>query len=174
MRKLFIILSTIFIVTTGCGDDDLVVYEVVETKVDNATFFFGEWKSLKKSFIYGSELTINKDGSFNFSYGACESGGYSIGRWEIENNEIILNSDSIDECLSLSEFGVYWVEIISDTTIYKKPKSTIDGCEPNIIYEDYVWFSNERFKITNDTIIHLNPKDTVELECQDKFYRLKK
>jgi len=155
---------------SGCVDDSTII-EDIEVKKDVGAQFYGEWKSVKKSFIYGSILTINKDSTFGFSYGACEMSGNSVGNWTVIGDELILNSTEEKECLYIIEFGIYGLEVIGEETIFPPRKTTNEGCDPQFSSEEYVLFSDESFVLSNDTLIHTNPKDSIDIESNDKFFK---
>ena len=167
----YLILIIVASAAVGCQDDSDNVIVEGEEKVMSP--YVGDWDS-KGGRMYTSSLIIKEDNTFSFLYGACQMSGYSFGKWKMNGDEIILNSviDS-NECLFASDFLNSTIIITKDSIIEKKVKTTIEGCSPVGVDEEYVLLKNERFNISGDTLIHLNTieKDYFNPQSHYKFSR---
>lgn len=165
----YIIICFIFI---ACNNQT----EIKQIKLKKAmNYFIGNWESTERCYPYKGFLLINKNGSFNFNYGACMASGVSEGKWELKDNIIILNSIKTDSCLYLSYFDVdciLEVEFVDEEDFIQNYsiETTIKDCEPKY-YEDYVLFNNEEFYISNDTLVHISKKKTCP-EIKNDFTRI--
>ena len=170
MKNLLIILF-VGVIAFGCGDNS--ENTIVEKDEKTTSPYFGHWDS-KGRRMYTSSLVINEDSTFHFSYGACQMSGFSFGKWTANGDEIVLNSiiDS-SECLFASEFLNNNIIIVEDSIIEPELKTTINDCSPVSIDEEYILFNNERFKISDDTLIHKNSieRDDFDPTSHYKFSR---
>ena len=64
--------------------------------------------------FYGKSLTLMKDGAFNFSYHGCsQSNGNISGKWEIEDNTLVLTHDDPYNILD-SIYQIVGNQLLSD------------------------------------------------------------
>lgn len=139
-----------------------------DEQTDNADLFLGDWKSVKRDIPYSAELTINKDNTFNFFYGACLFRGFSIGQWTLSDSILTLNSFPADTCLFLRVFGIDCIAV--DQIEEFKPKPTIEDCIPENTSE-YVLFQGVEFQLIGDTLKHIFTEEKLYPEIRNDYYR---
>ena len=110
----------------------------------------GIWESLGTYHL--ERPKINADSSFQYDFGACMTHGISEGFWQLDGDELVLNSDD-DSCKYTSEFGVDCIPIDSaDSKLANRTLSKSDCASKSSDY--FVLFNNDRFQIVKDTLIH--------------------
>ena len=139
-----------------------------DEQIENADMFFGDWKSVKRMTPYRAELTINKDSTFQYVYGASLLRGFSNGYWTLSDSILTLNSFSADTCLFLRVFGIDCITV--DQIEEFKPKTTIEDCIPENTSE-YVLFQGVEFQLIGDTLKHIFTEEKLCPEIRNDFYR---
>ena len=141
------LLVSAFLIVTSCT-------EKTETPIRNK--YIAEWHSTKKATPYSATLTINYDHTFDFSSGACMSFSYSKGKWQIENDTIILNSFKPKDCCFLIVFGGN-CEKYGKAGENLKFKKSFEDCD--LETEDtYDVFENTKFYLKNGELVFIKSK----------------
>jgi hypothetical protein len=163
---IFIVIGIILIGLTCCSQE--TKKQTLDKQTENANMFIGDWKSVKRMIPYSSELTINNDKTYKYSYGASLFRGFSTGKWTLTDSILTLNSFPTDTCLFLREFGI---DCLTAEQIEKyKPKTTTEDCIPENT-DEYVLFQEVRFKLIGDTLKHIFTEEKLCPEIRNDFYR---
>lgn len=146
--KLFLLVSIIAL--SSCKKNN--------PKIEKNSKFVKVWFDTVRSYPFKAKLIINKNKTFEYRGGACDSRFGSKGIWRIENDTIILNSIKPKECMYKIDFGLVCEKLTGDDN------KTIKGCEPKSdkMFED---FENEKFYFRNDTLIHKNDENDKITNC---------
>ncbi len=150
-QKLYI-LTLIFFLSSCISKNN--IDKSTEKQIDK---YFGVWHSTDRHYEYSADLKIDSMNNFIYEGGACASSFLSKGSWKLNEDTIILNSFQPKECYYVIDFGIKYIvapPIIGDTTKHEL-RTSIKGCEPDLVYIAYILFNNERFIIKNDTLIHI-------------------
>lgn len=158
MKKLILYNLTIIFIISSCISKN----NIAESSEEQFDKYLGIWHTTFRHYEYSADLKIDSMNNFIYEGGACESSFLSKGSWKLNGDTIILNSFQPEECYYVNDFGIKYIvapPIIGDTTKHEL-RTSIKGCEPDLVYTTYILFNNERFIIKNDTLIHITHTKT--------------
>ncbi|GAB3723050.1 hypothetical protein [Flavobacterium koreense] len=133
--------------------------EIEQPQKDESLKFVKTWFDTVRMIPMSERLEIKQNKTFKYVLGACTSGSWSEGNWNLKNDTIILNSFKPKECIYLSDYGAL-CSTIEEMRKYP-PESSIKNCKPNS-EDSYEMFVNEKFYIKNDTLVHVKQNKKCE------------
>lgn len=148
MKNYIITFFLITIISSGC---DKSRTSKIEEK--NTSKYVKIWFDTIRTYPYIAELKIKKNNTFEFFSGACTYRSISKGTWIIKNDTIILNSSQPKDCFYMCEYGTI-CKTIEEINKRRDRKKSIKDCNADIEFE-YELFSNEKFYLKNDTLVHV-------------------
>lgn len=152
LNKIIFILAIGFLLNSCIGEAN---QKPQVNAMNDSKSFIGLWQSTPRAYPYKSFLVIKADSTFHYQYGACLAFGFSDGKWKIEENILVLNSNKTDSCMYLKHFGKDCI-IINDSVLDSdfNIDMTIRNCNPSSDI-NYVNFTNARFLFNLDTLKHI-------------------
>lgn len=167
MEKIIsVIIITLFLLITSCNNNSNLNNSIDNYSTHEAENPFLEvWMYDGIGIPVSAKLVINKDSTFEFISHSCQSVSFSNGKWDVENQTIILSSNTIGTCYYVSNF--YNKKALPFDTV--KRYTTIKNCTPE---NDsvYVIFEQEQFFIEEDTLHYIIKNDKSEEKIV--FYKI--
>lgn len=121
-------------------------------KINRNSKFVKSWFDTVRTTPFASELIINANNTFDYRGGACTSSFESKGIWKIEKDILILNSFKTKKCIWKNNFGLVCSK--EDFDKISEENRSLNNCKLDS-EKSYVVFNNEKFKLRNDTLIHI-------------------
>ncbi len=128
--------------------------------------YIGSWQLVEIGTFNGNNfIEINNDGNFCYIFNEKDS---TFGIWHVTSNEtIVLTNDSSD--YSGHRGFCLFIYDCEDPVEYLKRLDTIVSIK-NSPYKHFVFFDNENFKFTNDSLIYIHKE---HFTCKDSLIFIK-
>lgn len=151
----------LFVIFCGCQSDKQT--KNVPDKISE-NLINGNWNESNSDALLKIFVLNNKNFAFQSNMESISL--FANGTWNIQNDTLYLNSKMPTECLYVEKFGPNCRN--PNLLIEEKIETTVEDCMPIEIKRYFMKFSNEKFIIRNDSLIHIpNCKNAENI----KFHR---
>ena len=163
MRTSSILIITCLVFASQCNqkekDSTLAVADPIFQFLPPSKSIYGEWED-HSIFIYSANLTLNKNGTFDFRDDGCTQHSYSKGTWTMKYGFIELTSfNEYNE--SNKQHVPSYVSVKGDQSSKKNNyKPTVIFFDTSMLHEQFkynpdsvlVYFDKRKFVLKNDTL----------------------